>query len=119
MAKREHLCARSDCPIHRAEEEPDEDAMDIHTYFNLTYANYLVIPRTLLQSMDEGWQERFVRLLNELNEAFDYIERADAYRVTPYDPTTGKFAKEPVPHYNRGRTHIEPFGNREEATVNN
>jgi len=26
---------------------------DIHTWFGLTYANYLVLPRTLLQSMPE------------------------------------------------------------------
>lgn len=85
-----------------------EDPMDIHTWFNLTYSNYMVLHRTLLQSMPEEWQHKFVALVRELNSAFDHIERADSYRVTPVDPITGRFAKEPVPHYNRGRTHIEP-----------
>ena len=81
---------------------------DIHTYFGLTYANYLVLPRTLLQSMPEEWQDRFVECLNEAEEAFSHIDQAESYMVLPRDPRTGRFIKDPVPHYNRGRTYIEP-----------
>jgi len=42
----------------------------IHGYFGLTYSNYLVAPRTVLQSMPLDWQERFVALLNEIDEVF-------------------------------------------------
>jgi len=39
---------------------------DIHTWFSLSYASYLVIPRSVLQSMSEEWQYKFVELLDEL-----------------------------------------------------
>ena len=35
----------------------------IHWYFGLSYANYLVLPRSVLQSMPIKWQEDFVKLL--------------------------------------------------------
>ena len=54
---------------------------DIHEYFGLTYASYLVLPRTLLQSMPDGWQERFVAMLEEMDAAFDHVPQADVYEV--------------------------------------
>lgn len=83
------------------------DKMDIHTFFGLTYANYLVLPRTLLQSMPEEWQHRFVDCLRELENAFWQTAQADRYMVTARD-SNGRFIKDPIPHYNRGRTYIAP-----------
>jgi hypothetical protein len=125
----------------------------IHGHFGLSYANYLVLPRTLLQSMPEAWQARFVALLNEMGEAFQRIPQADAYEVTAGrsmlldemtesqlhaagidvegDDEDGPGSEtryhrrsdgqelsgqdygfvpgvDPVPHYNRGRTRIQP-----------
>lgn len=60
--------------------EPIEP-IDIHDWFGLTYANYLVMPRTLLQSMPKEWQLRFVRMLMEFYLAFDHIEMAECYNV--------------------------------------
>lgn len=141
----------------------------VHTWFSLTYSNYLVLPRTLMQSMPIEWQERMVACLNEMGEAFDHIEQAKGYKVeaaterevcdlsddemaqlgitvdwyrgeTPpeglsqqdmveweaenEDPEGPVYrrdgeeidsferflfpAEDPVPHYNRGRTYIEP-----------
>lgn len=123
--------------------------MDVHTYFGLSYSNYLVLPRTLLQSMPDEWQTRFVRCLRELDAAFDHVDQAPGYEVTPADwkyvtdltgaeleatGVTVEFnaergetvyhdrhgnelididkvaipASEPIPHYRRGRTRIEP-----------
>ncbi|MFJ5951395.1 hypothetical protein [Streptomyces noursei] len=62
---------------------PDTRTDAIHTYFGLSYANYLVRPRTLLQSMPAQWQTRFVALLNELDAAFQHLPQAEAYQVTP------------------------------------
>jgi len=53
----------------------------IHGWFGLTYANYLVLPRTLLQSMPDVWQVKFVHLLREMDEAFEHVPQADAYKV--------------------------------------
>jgi hypothetical protein len=128
----------------------DIQPTDIHTFFGLTYSNYLVLPRTLLQSMPMDWQHRATALLNELHEAFDHVEQAESYIVTAavectYSDLTDDDMKalgitcqrpeddyetywdkdgtehesgdriyvprvggDPVPHYNRGRTRIEP-----------
>lgn len=143
---------------------------DIHTWFGLSYSPYLVLPRTLLQSMPPEWQREFVAKLDELREAFAHVEQADCYKVEAArevevgdltddelkqigysksdpcncygytDETTGRLvlvppecphettyydgkgnevraddlallpASDPVPHYNRGRTHIKPAG---------
>lgn len=122
----------------------------VHTWFGLTYSNYLVLPRALMQSMPVDWQERIVGCLEELDAAFDHVERAPGYEVhacrwlapvdmddramllagvtcddagesdrpayydrdgNELDPEIGRVpvrCAEPVPHYNRGRTFIEP-----------
>jgi hypothetical protein len=121
----------------------------IHGHFGLTYANYLVIPRSLLQSMPEQWQQQFVDLVDELHTAFAHVPQSDAYDViagferevgeldddelaklgitrtededdlaTRYVDRNGTEmhsgyrivwpAADPVPHYNRGRTYIQP-----------
>lgn len=43
----------------------DEDNF-IHSFFGLSYAHYLVLPRSVLQSMPAKWQKKFVKLLNEI-----------------------------------------------------
>ena len=52
----------------------------IHGYFGLTYAQYKVLDRTLLQSMPNEWQERFVTLLEEYDHSFSE-EYATSYKV--------------------------------------
>jgi len=132
-----------------------EKLKDIHTSFGLSYANYLVLPRTLLQSMPEEWQHRFVSMVDELQAAFRHVEQAQCYDVIPgVEREVGELTDaereqlgivctqrpnldddqddretlyrdrhgdemegwervvlptpDPVPHYNRGRTRIEP-----------
>lgn len=80
---------------------------DIHTWFNLTYANYLVLPRSVLQSMPDEWQSSFVGLLEELSAAYGGLDWPD-YTVNARQPHGGRFMKDPIPHYNRGRTRIPP-----------
>lgn len=65
------------------ERQPDPGSRDgaIHEHFGLSYANYLVIARSLLQSMPLEWQERFVGCLNELDEAFYGVVERPAYNV--------------------------------------
>lgn len=41
---------------------------DIHRYFSLSYANWLIIPRTIMMDMPCEWQKKFVELLTELDE---------------------------------------------------
>ena len=58
----------------------------INKAFNLTYASWLILPRTLLMDMPTQWQEKFVKLLDEYNESV-----AD---LAP-DYESGKFTKLP------------------------
>ncbi|MDR3560522.1 MAG: hypothetical protein P4N59_03635 [Negativicutes bacterium] len=53
----------------------------VHGWFGLTYASYLVIPRSLLQGMPEDWQEKFVALLDECGEVYDQSQIKDQYTV--------------------------------------
>lgn len=81
-------------------------ALDVHAYFGLTYANYLVVPRSVLQSMPTEWQHRFTALMGEMNEAFGHLD-FPSYEVHPKGDD-GRFRRDPIPHYNRGRTRLEP-----------
>jgi hypothetical protein len=57
-----------------AAEESMWDHEAIHLWFGLTYANYLVVPRSVLQSMPDEWQARFVGCLREMDEAFGHLD---------------------------------------------
>lgn len=87
--------------------------MDVHTWFGLSYANFLVLPRIVLQSMPEDWQERFVALVEEAEHTFA-CPAPYAYRVSAVDEH-GRFVKDPTPHYNRGRARLFPRGHVLEA----
>jgi hypothetical protein len=62
---------------------PPDDRLDgpVHEYFELSYANYLVVHRTLMQSMPPEWQERIVACLRELDAAFDHVEKPPGFDI--------------------------------------
>ncbi len=125
----------------------------VHGFFGLSYSNYLVLHRSLLQSMPDDWQVRFVDCINELEASFRHIEHAPGYDVraaksvpaidlsedemkllgitseirnestiheeliyrdedgnelTAHDRVMVPTGEDPIPHYARGRTYIEP-----------
>lgn len=86
---------------------PMADFEPIHTWFSLTYANYLVLPRSVLQSMPNEWQARLVKLLNEMEEVYGGLDWP-TYAVNARERHGGRFIKDPIPHYNRGRTRVPP-----------
>jgi hypothetical protein len=85
----------------------EKDPEPIHGWFGLTYSSYLVLPRTVLQSMPVEWQERFVDLLEELGEAMTKagIEQPAGYWVRPTDGK--RFIKETLPHYRHAPNVLE------------
>ena len=80
---------------------------DIHEWFGLSYCNYLVLQRALLQSMPGDWQHRFVECLREIEAAYAHLPVPSRYSVQARGEG-GRFMKDPIPHYNRGRTRLEP-----------
>ena len=80
----------------------------IHTWFGLTYSNYLVLPRSLLQSMPEEWQARLVVLLEEMETHFSAETRAlnpTEYQVRA--KSKGKYVEDPFSSYERGRRVVK------------
>lgn len=77
----------------------------IHEYFGLSYANYLVLRRSVLQSAPLEWQQRFVKMLEELEELFGQ-ENLDGRFVVSHRDAKNRASLDPIPHYERGRTRI-------------
>lgn len=73
----------------------------IHDWFGLTYASYLVLPRSVLQEMPLGWQKKFVALLEEVQGAVDPELADDNYAVQLRDRKTGRFKLDPLRVYRR------------------
>lgn len=69
----------------------------VHNLFGLSYASYLVVPRAVLQHMPAGWQNRFVELMEEMN---DMVDLPDGYAVNLRD-SKGKFKRDPLSQYRR------------------
>lgn len=90
--------------------------------FGLSHGNYLVLHRTLLQSMPRWWQAEFLRLAGELNTAFDLPENMPSFDVRPCDWVEDytqdedgnlewngykpEYRDDPIPHYNQTRIQL-------------
>jgi hypothetical protein len=104
------FCPEENLPKEKAMtgEPPEiiEPSDDIHTWFGLSYANFLVLPRAHLQSMPAEWQHLFVGLLDILSRSYPNFKEP-TYFVSEKDEHN-KFVKSTVPHYNRGRAFVPP-----------
>jgi hypothetical protein len=83
--------------------EPEHEP--IHRYFELSYAQYLTVPRSVLQSMPDRWQADFVALLEEMDDAIDWRPEAGRYWVMLKDDK-GRFVRDKFQDYERGRRRI-------------
>jgi len=72
----------------------------IWDWFGLTYSSYLVLPRRSLQSMPWSWQEKFVKLLNEMENNIPdfYGEQGSNYMIRRRN-YSGKFMHDPLSEY--------------------
>lgn len=83
--------------------EPSEP---IHNWFSLTYANYLVLRRSVLQSAPVDLQQRLVVILNELHDLFGDEPLEGAFTVQLRNDQ-GRFVVDPFADYERGRRRIQ------------
>lgn len=79
----------------------------VHGWFELTYAQYLTIPRSVLQSMPDEWQDRFVTCLEELDEAIDWRPPWPSRYWVVLKDALGKYKYDPLRDYQRGRRRVE------------
>lgn len=78
----------------------------IHEWFELSYAQYLTIPRSVLQSMPVEWQAIFVACLEALDQTIDWRPDQGRYWVQLKD-SQGRYCADPLMDYERGRRRIE------------
>lgn len=90
----------------------------IHNFFELSYAQYLAIPRSVLQSMPKNWQKNFVLLLNELWDTnwLEMLPEKSLYKVELRHYRYNKNEEfcwdkrkldDPLANYERGRRRIQ------------
>lgn len=48
-----------------------DDRKDLHLWFGLSYASFLVMPRVAMMQMPKEWQERMAELLNQYDETIN------------------------------------------------
>ncbi len=54
----------------------------IHNWFELSYASFLTLPRLIMQSMPHEWQAAMVKLLEEMDDTYDWRPKGnDCYWV--------------------------------------
>lgn len=67
---------------------------ELETWWSLSYASWLTLPRVLMQAMPIEWQDRMATLLNEYDAAF--TKRPDLGTVVRVvDPVSGRFVSCP------------------------
>jgi hypothetical protein len=63
------------------------------TWFSLSYASWLTMPRVMMHAMPQDWQDRMAALCEEWDAAWDSSEMPEPHVVAKRD---GKFAKWPA-----------------------
>lgn len=86
----------SDLPV-----EPIFQSTPISDWFELSYAQFLTVPRLVMESMPLAWQEQMAALLQELDDTFDWRPAEGRYWVKLRD-ARGRFTDAPLDDYRRG-----------------
>ena len=82
----------------------------IHKEFGLTYASFLVLPRTFLMDMPTKWQDEFVALIRQYNDSVEDLSPDYEYEISVTFRQYGKFKKIPEMYSNyRHPKHMDMF----------
>jgi hypothetical protein len=75
-----------------------ESAEPIHLWFELSYAQYLTIPRSVMQAMPHEWQVRMAECLQQLDNTIDWRPKEGRYWVKLKDGN-GRYVHDPLMNY--------------------
>lgn len=70
-------------------------------WFELSYAQFLTVPRLVMESMPPVWQARMARLLEEMDATFDWHPKEGRYWVKLKDEK-GRYTDAPLQDYRHG-----------------
>lgn len=54
----------------------------LHTWFGLSYASFLVLPRSFMNEMPDEWQSKMADLLSEYDQTFKPVDEIDSVIVS-------------------------------------
>lgn len=77
---------------------------ELWTWFGLSYASFLVLPRVLMHEMPIEWQDKMAALLHEYDETFDTSSVCHSVTVNAKD-NNNRFMK--IPEYILNYRHPE------------
>ncbi|EOZ4994267.1 TPA: hypothetical protein SLC29_002477 [Morganella morganii] len=77
---------------------------ELWTWFGLSYASFLVLPRVLMHEMPIEWQDKMAALLHEYDETFDTSSVCHSVTVSAKDKNN-RFMK--MPEYILNYRHPE------------
>lgn len=78
----------------------------VHLWFGLSYSNYLVLPRSILQSAPVKWQRKFVSLLDELDQMSEELPGLPVSYTVKARDEKGRYYSDLYSQYDRGRRKL-------------
>lgn len=85
-------------PSQPARTAEEREPQSVHDWFELSYAQYLTVPRSIMEAMSEEWQHKMTALLNEVDETFNWRPSEGRYWVQLKDDK-GRYVKDPLMQY--------------------
>lgn len=82
----------------------NKESNDMEEFWGLSKAQYLTIPRSVIQEMPKEWQDKFATLLNELDNTIDWRPKTSTYWCMLRDNQTGKYKTDPLYEYRHGNS---------------
>jgi hypothetical protein len=73
----------------------------IHDWFELSYAQFLTVPRLVMESMPLEWQRKMADLLTEMDGTFDWRPPEGRYWVK-LKGSDGRYTDAPLDDYRHG-----------------
>jgi hypothetical protein len=88
----------------------------VHAWFELSRASYAVLPRVILQSMPLEWQEKFVALMDEVDEIPEMSCPKDGNYIVLVRGKDGRFCRDGLPSYRHNYIEYKKKRKKEDQT---